>query len=94
MYASTPLNDETKQKLGELGDVKYCVFFTDQLQGLLTGCRYIVAGNTVHWMYVKEYKDAYPSATTIGPEELNVKLKGWKLDKGGDSATRRILQRF
>ncbi|KAI0824858.1 hypothetical protein BC628DRAFT_375320 [Trametes gibbosa] len=65
ILASTPLTDATKEKLAELGDVKY-----------------IVAGNNFHHLFLKEYKDAYPNAKTIGPEDLNIKkaAEGWQLD--------------
>ncbi|KAI0336653.1 hypothetical protein GY45DRAFT_1376877 [Cubamyces sp. BRFM 1775] len=65
ILASTPLTDETKQKLAELGDVKY-----------------IVAGNAFHHLFLKQYKDAYPTAKTLGPEDLNAKkaAEGWQLD--------------
>ncbi|TFK88552.1 hypothetical protein K466DRAFT_598542 [Polyporus arcularius HHB13444] len=59
ILASTPLTDETKQKLAELGDVKY-----------------IVAGNSFHNLYLKPYKEAYPGAKLIGPEDLT-KKKGF-----------------
>ncbi|OJT08252.1 hypothetical protein TRAPUB_862 [Trametes pubescens] len=61
--ASTPLTDETKAKLEELGEVKY-----------------LVSGNIFHFLFLKQYKDAYPNAKTIGPEEIDAKLKDWKLD--------------
>ncbi|KAI0646600.1 hypothetical protein C8Q79DRAFT_1010202 [Trametes meyenii] len=65
ILASTPLTPETKEKLAELGDV-----------------RYIVAGNSFHHLFLKQYKDAYPAAKTIGPENLNLKkvVEGWQLD--------------
>ncbi|KAI0360384.1 hypothetical protein OH77DRAFT_1418301 [Trametes cingulata] len=65
IFASTPLTEETRAKLAELGDVKY-----------------IVAGNVVHHLFLKQYKDAYPQAKTIGPEDLNQKkaVEGWQLD--------------
>ncbi len=31
---------------------------------------------------LEQYKDAYPNAKTIGPEEIDAKLKDWKLDSG------------
>ncbi|KAH9849059.1 hypothetical protein C2E23DRAFT_888658 [Lenzites betulinus] len=65
IFASTPLTDATKEKLAELGDVKY-----------------IVAGNAFHHLFLKQYKDAYPNAKTVGPEDLNIKkvAEGWTLD--------------
>ncbi|KAI0777379.1 hypothetical protein BD413DRAFT_516180 [Trametes elegans] len=65
ILASTPLTNETKEKLADLGDVKY-----------------IVAGNAFHHLFLKQYKDAYPVATSIGPEDLNAKKasEGWQLD--------------
>ncbi|KAI9061133.1 hypothetical protein FKP32DRAFT_983657 [Trametes sanguinea] len=65
ILASTPLTDETKQKLAELGDVEY-----------------IVAGNSFHNLYLKPYKEAYPSAKLIGPEDLTKKkdFAGLSLD--------------
>ncbi|PIL27777.1 hypothetical protein GSI_10930 [Ganoderma sinense ZZ0214-1] len=58
ILASTPLTDETKQKLADLGDVKY-----------------IIAGNAFHYLFVKDYKEAYPNAKVIGPEDLPKKKK-------------------
>ncbi|KAL1941902.1 hypothetical protein VTO73DRAFT_6902 [Trametes versicolor] len=63
VMASTPLTDETKAKLAELGEVKY-----------------LVAGNAFHYLFLKQYKDAYPDAKTIGSEDIHVKVKDWKLD--------------
>ena len=89
VFASTPLDDQTKQKLSELGEVK-CVSSEDSSPGRLIDSldRYIVAGNIEHNMFVKDYKDAWPSATTIGPEDLNAKLQGWQLDQGMDLISR------
>ncbi|KAI0707536.1 hypothetical protein C8T65DRAFT_650839 [Cerioporus squamosus] len=61
ILASTPLTDETRQKLAELGDVKY-----------------IVGGNTFHNLFLKSYKEAYPGAKLVGPEDLT--KKGITLD--------------
>ncbi|KAI0634776.1 hypothetical protein C8Q77DRAFT_1054843 [Trametes polyzona] len=71
ILASTPLTDETKEKLAELGQVKY-----------------IVAGNSFHHLFLKQYKDAYPAAKAIGPEDLNAKkaAEGWQLDAAVFSA--------
>ncbi|TBU42310.1 hypothetical protein BD309DRAFT_866649 [Dichomitus squalens] len=58
ILASTPLDDETKQKLSELGKVKY-----------------ILAGNAFHYLFLKDYKAAYPDAKLIGPEALPKRKK-------------------
>ncbi|KAI0711492.1 hypothetical protein C8Q76DRAFT_60115 [Earliella scabrosa] len=65
ILASTPLTDDTKEKLVELGEVKY-----------------IVAGNSFHNLFLKQYKEAYPSAKLIGPEDIMKKkeLVGLQLD--------------
>ncbi|KAI0747104.1 hypothetical protein C8Q80DRAFT_820977 [Daedaleopsis nitida] len=65
VLASTPLTAESKQKLDELG-----------------GVRYIVAGNSFHNLFLKQFKDAYPSAKLIGPDGLEKKaeLVGLQLD--------------
>ncbi|CAL1708832.1 unnamed protein product [Somion occarium] len=45
--------------------------------------RYIIAPNAFHNLFLKSYKDAYPEAKVIGPEELNEKKRaeGWQLDE-------------
>ncbi|KAI0075948.1 hypothetical protein K474DRAFT_1623717 [Panus rudis PR-1116 ss-1] len=65
VLASTPLTEDTKKKLAELGEV-----------------RWIIAPNAFHHLFVKPFKDAYPDAKVIGPEEVNVKrqAEGWQLD--------------
>ncbi|KAH8101818.1 hypothetical protein BXZ70DRAFT_77713 [Cristinia sonorae] len=71
LLASTPLNDETKAKLKELGnDVKY-----------------IMAPNVMHHMFLKPYKDEFPGAKVIGPKDLNKKkeAEGWQLDEVFDA---------
>ncbi|THH23047.1 hypothetical protein EUX98_g8127 [Antrodiella citrinella] len=67
LLASTPLNDETKAKLEELGN----------------DVRYIVAPNVMHHLFLKPYKDYFPKAKVIGPKALNTKkaLEGWQLDE-------------
>ena len=39
---------------------------------------------------VEQYKDAYPTAKTIGPEDLNAKkaAEGWQLDAGEGASIR------
>ncbi|TCD60104.1 hypothetical protein EIP91_010711 [Steccherinum ochraceum] len=66
LLASTPLNDETKAKLKELGN----------------DVRFIVAPNVMHHLFLKPYKDYFPQAKVIGPKGLNEKKKaeGWQLD--------------
>lgn len=59
VLASTPLDEPTRQRIGEMGnDVKY-----------------IVAADNVHHLYVKEWSDAFPSAKCIGVEGLAEKRK-------------------
>jgi len=55
---------------------------TGRKLGELGEVRYIVAGNAFHHMFLKPYKDAYPNAKVIGPEDLGPKktVEGWELD--------------
>ncbi|CAL1708834.1 unnamed protein product [Somion occarium] len=48
VLASTPLNEVTKNKLSELGDV-----------------RWIIGADAVHYMFLGEFKKAYPNAKVI-----------------------------
>lgn len=54
---------------------------TGRKLGELGEVKYIVAGNAFHHMFLKGYKDAYPDAKVIGPEEVNAKKvsEGWQL---------------
>lgn len=86
VVASTPLTDSTKSKLQELGEVKCVWLLAMQIRSSRSnpfGGRYIVAANAFHNLYLKPFKEAYPSAKVIGPIDLNVKLQeqqGWQLD--------------
>ncbi|KAJ8519425.1 hypothetical protein ONZ45_g3637 [Pleurotus djamor] len=65
VIASTPLNEETKAKLDELGPVKY-----------------IVSPDGVHYLFLSEFKKAYPSAKLFGTQMAvdNCKDKTLKFD--------------
>ncbi|KAI0075942.1 hypothetical protein K474DRAFT_1663574 [Panus rudis PR-1116 ss-1] len=65
VLASTPLNDVTKAKLAELGEVKW-----------------IVGADAVHYMFLNEFKQAYPNAKVIAVDAAapQVEKDGLKLD--------------
>ncbi|KAJ8585109.1 hypothetical protein M405DRAFT_825704 [Rhizopogon salebrosus TDB-379] len=49
VLASTPLTEETRMKIDELGEVKY-----------------IIGADAVHYLFLGEFKKAYPNAKLIG----------------------------
>ncbi|ELU37964.1 hypothetical protein AG1IA_08011 [Rhizoctonia solani AG-1 IA] len=76
LLASTPLNDETKAKLNELGTVKY-VDLSEAFLLILTFLnRYICGADAVHHLFLGQYKKAYPEAKMIGVAPLVEKKKG------------------
>lgn len=81
MLASTPLNDTTKNKLNELGKVKYVPIPFISPQDLIPN-RYICGADAVHHLYLAEYKRAYPDAKLIGVAALVTKRKDLKFDGG------------
>ncbi|KAF8341911.1 hypothetical protein F5887DRAFT_975605 [Amanita rubescens] len=71
VLASTPLNGETREKLDQLGPV-----------------RYIIGADSVHRMFLSEFKKAYPNAKLVAPQaaienyhDTNLKFDGaWGAD--------------
>ncbi|KAF8521709.1 hypothetical protein BU17DRAFT_87587 [Hysterangium stoloniferum] len=63
VLASTPLDDETKAKIDELGDVKY-----------------VAAADALHYLFLNDFKKAYPKAKFIGVEALLSNPKCPKFD--------------
>ncbi|KAK2465592.1 hypothetical protein APHAL10511_002484 [Amanita phalloides] len=51
VLASTPLNPETREKLNQLGPV-----------------RYIIGADSVHRLFLSEFKRAYPDAKLVAPQ--------------------------
>lgn len=82
VLASTPLDEPTKTKLQEMGEVKLVLSL--YLLGIFrwistfSSFRYLVAGDLVHHIFISDYKNEYPNAKLIGVEgvpEKNYKLK-------------------
>jgi len=63
VLASTPLDEQTKTKIDELGEV-----------------RYLIGPDAVHYLYLGDFKKAYPRAKLIGVQPLMTKKGCPKLD--------------
>lgn len=84
VLASTPLNEETKSKLKEIGPVKSVVqtHFVDMVDIDDPLSRYICGPDAVHHLFLAEYKREYPDAKLIGVAALVAKRKELKFDGG------------
>ena len=107
VLASTPLNDDTKNKLQELGPVK-CVHFFVATVINSSPSRWIVGADAVHWLFlsmlrcpfvatraltsdIDEFKQQYPDAKVIAVEEAQPKVPQGLKFDGGASTLSFLL---
>ncbi|POW02821.1 hypothetical protein PSHT_11943 [Puccinia striiformis] len=91
LLASTPLTDETRQQIDQLGPVKSAHqsphHSTNKIPNLcnLNSNRFIAVADMEHTGFITQYTDAYPEAKVYGPEgvakKLGINVHEWTSDK-------------
>ncbi|KAJ3512012.1 hypothetical protein NMY22_g15462 [Coprinellus aureogranulatus] len=79
ILASTPLDEETKATLQDLGPVR-------NFLGITAAARYIIGADALHYMFIDQYKTAYPEAKVVAPVDAIENMKKAGKDVAFDGA--------